>query len=283
MACTGGEMRCIVNTADVTLGAGGNPDLSNYALDILGYQAQQEIIYQNDLNLASLIETGLAIVQLGFYYDGLNDAIDLRDEHIQYQMDFMQELRDLRDAQDLPMLQAKQSVLTALEVPDADVCGFAGDYLGESMNDGDGVVEAAENQAEQSCAGIPAGWGVHDGRLAGAMAGPYAGGIMGQHSKRREEDFRKYKTRLVRAGQQGMKAVYKADDILTQYAQATSIHAGLADLYIQGFNSAGAALGVALGKLGGTPGTGSAETTGSSGFNHVRPNSETSYGSRLDR
>ncbi len=258
MACSAGLGRCILNdvtdvavdplTGDLTAAS------SKISLDILGFEATQRIKREGELSIETLIQTGLALAQMALYYSLADDMIDKRDEKIDDEKEFIEELQEYTETQDLPILQLKRQSVN-LGIPGANPCGEAGRYLSEGMQDGEAVVETCQNFSRQSCAGIPNGWGIHEGELKGAMGAAYASGILSGNTKRREERFRKHKTDIVRTGQQGMKAVYNANDILTKYSQASSIYAGLADLFIQGFNSAGAALGVAMGKLSGNTGT----------------------------
>lgn len=219
------------------------------SLAAIAAEATDELINKQALRAQTLIQTGLQLAQLVLYYDALDDAIDKRDLAIQAQIDWMQELEDLKDSQDLPMLNLKASVLTALSLPGVNLCGDALLQTSKALKDGQAVVEKSEHLAAQSCRGVPNGWGLHDGALKSSLSASHSGALLGNSGKRRVERFRKSKTQLVRAAQQGMKAVYNANDTLARYAQAAAIHTGFADIYIQGFNSAGAGLGVGLGRL----------------------------------
>lgn len=207
---------------------------------------------REELNIFTLIQTGLQIAQLIIYYNKLDDAIDKRDEKIDAQIEWMQELEDYKETQDLPMLNLKASALTALGLPTVDMCGDAVRNASMSVNDGEAVDDKSQTIAGRTCRGVPEGWATHDGGLAAGRAASYAGGMMANSAKRRQEYFQTQKTKIVRAAQQGMKAVYNASDTLAMYSQAVAIHSGFADLFMQGFNSAGAGLGVALGQLAGS-------------------------------
>lgn len=201
------------------------------------------------LDLVAIAQVILQTAQLVLFYGLADDATDRRDAKIDKTIEFQQDLQDYKFNQDLPVLNLKASVLTDLELPTIDMCADALKVTTDAMNDGAAVDNKAFLFSEESCHGIPQGWGVHEGSLMAGKSGSYASGMIANNSKRRVEQFRIVKTDLVRAAQQGMKAVYSANETMAKYAQSASIDAGLADLFIQGFNSAGAGLGVALGRL----------------------------------
>lgn len=201
-------------------------------------------------DLEVIAQIALQTAQLIAYYDLADDAIESRDLIIDKTIDFITYLEDKKVSQDLPMLNLKKSVLTGLGLPSVDMCSSAIQFRQESINDGHAVDEKSVNYARETCGGIPSGWGLHEGTLMAAKSTSYIGGMVGSSSKRQQETFRRAKTDLVRNAQAGMKSLFNASEVLSQYSQAQGIYAGLADLFIQGFNSAGAGLGVALGKLG---------------------------------
>lgn len=205
----------------------------------------------NNLGLATALQVAAQAVQLGLYYDKADEAIDARDNEIDTMQAFQEDLDAYACGADFEMVNCKKAILTDLGLPVTDKCSDAVRYASESLKDGEAVDCKSDHLAQQSCEGIPSGWGTHDGSLFAGRAGSYAGGIIANASKRRTERFREQKTNLVLRAQQAMKAAINSNTILGKYAQATSIHSGLADLFIQGFNSAGAGLGVALGQLAG--------------------------------
>lgn len=205
-----------------------------------------------------LVAVGLA--QLALYWKLYYDMVKKRDEFIEYELEFLDKLEELKlDA--LPILEKRRAIIGELVVPAANVCAEATRYAGEVAKDSARLDNWAQDMSTKSCQGIPNGWSLHEGMLAGALAVGTSGSLLSGESKRREEKFRYDKTGLVMRAQQGMKAVFKANDILAQYARAAAIYSGLTDLFIQGFNSAGAGLGAALDKLG----SGMTDVSGGSG------------------
>ena len=216
---------------------------------LLGQEAQLNITRNTGLDIAAIAQVAIQTAQLIAYYDLHSDAVEARDEKIDAQIAFQETLQAYKFGADLGMLNAKKSVLSGLVVPEPDVCGDSTELASQAEDDGSAVVDKSNDLVQESCEGLPQGWGTHDGTLYGAKAGSYVGGVVANSGRRNEETFRQTKTDLVRAGQQGMKAVFSADTVLAKYAQASSIHAGLADLFLQGFNSAGAGLGASLGRI----------------------------------
>lgn len=201
------------------------------------------------LDIATGVQLAAQLAQITSYYNDADDAIDERDIKIQAQIDFMQTLEDLKDTQDLPMINCKKDILTDLEDLIIDKCDVVGELSTPSVIDGQGVINKTLNLADESCGGIPSGWKFNEGALYAAKAGSYVGGISANSESRRAEAFRSSRLSLTRSAHSGLKSIYNAGDVLSQYTQAASIHSGLADLFIQGFNSAGAALGASFGRL----------------------------------
>lgn len=202
-----------------------------------------------DLADAALVMTGLLILQLGIYYSLANSAVKRRDALIDKQKAFTDKLQEYSHGQDWDMAVCKSEVLTDLELPSVDMCSLSVICRDEILNDGTATDNKSLDYISKACGEIPECWGTHDGNLYASKAASVAGGLVANAAKRGLEDFRQRKTDLVRAGQIGMKGVFNANSISTKYSQATQIHAGLADMFMQGFNSAGAALGVALGNV----------------------------------
>lgn len=207
---------------------------------------------------ATALEVGLHATQLGLYYDALDDAVDERDAKIDAQWAFMQQLNNYNINYDIPMLDCKKDILVDLVVPEIQSCGYDPILAFSSNHDALALDQKAQHLADEAC-GVPLGWEMWEGEIHAAKSSSSLLSISAASDKRRIERFRKSKTRLVRTAQSNLKSVFNAGDILSMYAQAASIHSGLADIYLQGFNSAGAGLGVALGKLnnGTLQGTGS--------------------------
>lgn len=204
---------------------------------------------QKQANAASLVQIALQTAQLIAYYNLSDDAVDSRDNKIDKQLSFMSNLNAYKYNNDLPMLDLKASILVELELPLVNMCHDAIFCQNDILSDGVAVDNKSQDYINQSCAGAPQGWGVHDGNLFSSKVSSFVGGVVSNSSTRERESFTRNKTDLVRSAQQGMKAVFNAETVLAQYSQSASIYAGLADLFIQGFNSAGAGLGVALGRM----------------------------------
>jgi len=181
----------------------------------------------------------------------------------------MQQLEDLNINQDLPMIEDKADVLTDLQLPIPFFCGFDFNVAFMPFFDGEGVDLKSQHLALESCSGVPNGWDLDEGNVQQSKAGSNLISITSASDVRRIENFRRSKTSLVRTAQIGLKSTFNAGDTLSKYAQAAAIHSGFADLYIQGFNSAGAGLGVALGKLntGSTDQNSGGSTSNTSGAN----------------
>lgn len=225
-----------------------DPSSATSALSIIGGYYKNRIEYENELQIATLAELALAALQLVYYWDEFEEAIDKRDDTIDEMIEFMDWLRAQRDGVDIPRVLQKKDIL-GLEAPSADACYENRRYLGEILNDGDAVDASALRFTKESCCGIPSGWGLHDGDLAGALSVPIGGSYQAAAADRRRQEFLKNQAGLVQAAQRSIKSIINASSILSYYDRAITIYGGLADMFIQGFNSAGAALGTALGKL----------------------------------
>lgn len=214
-------------------------------VELIAHDVAKDVI----LDAASIIEIGLVTTQLALYWGYAKDATDDRDAIIDKQIIFMDELEDRKLNVDLPMIICKKDILTDLGLPTIDKCGSVTDMSGLSMSDGEAVIEKSEHLAAESCGGIPTGWSNHEGSLHAAKAGSYVGGLSANAETRRVESMESSRLSLTRAAHSGLKSIYNAGDTLGQYAQGSAVHSGIADLWTSGFNSAGAALGVALGQL----------------------------------
>lgn len=218
----------------------------------LGKYFEARMQYEAELQIATLGELLLAAVQLGYYWDEFKEAIDNRDDVIDNNLiPFMDYLRNGPRANDLGMIANKQGVRDGLaaDEPTADNCLENIRYRGEVTQDGNAVDKSARRFAKESCCGIPEGWGIHDGDLAAVLSVPIEGSYQAAAADRRRQEFLKNEVGLVQAAQRSIKATINASSILAYYERAIAIYQGLGDMFIQGFNSAGAALGVALGKL----------------------------------
>lgn len=212
-------------------------------------------IRENIRDGARDIQTGILTVayaiQLVLYYKLWSDAVDKRDVAIDKQKVFLDYLLDKDMGVDFPMMVTKQSVL-GLAVPAPDLCGDAILHSDCSIGAGRAVDDKAQSQANHASGGMPSNWFFGEGALLGVRAASYAGGVLANSGKRREEQFREEKTKLVLRAQATSRM--KASPILSGYAQAASIQEGLAQIFAAGFNSAGVGLGTMMGRLSGSSG-----------------------------
>lgn len=241
------------------------PVTPDSALGTMSAYYKQRMEYENELQLATLAELAFSIVQMGYYYDEFKDAIKdrgegNRDDTIDKLIDFMDYLRGAPRDKDLSMINDKKGVLN-LAIPNSNVCNENVYYRKEIKADGDAVDASAERFIKESCCGIPYGWGIHEGQLASRLSVPIAGSYKAAAADRRRQEFIKNKIGLVQAAQRSIKALANASSVLAYYERAIAIYQGLADMFIQGFNSAGAGLGVALGKLSSATSSSSASTS----------------------
>lgn len=187
------------------------------------------------------------LVQLAAYFLLWDDAIDNRNDVLDKQEEFLAYLEATERDVDFPQIQLKQTVLTDLTLPELNPCADPLKFVDENVSDGLVVDTEASKQSRSACGGVPAGWDLHEGLLRSHAAASYAGGLMHNANKRRREGFRVNKTALVqRAQSAGNLAV---GPILAGYQQAAAVHEGLASIFLQGFQSAGAGLGVSLERM----------------------------------
>lgn len=246
------------------------------ALGWMGLYHQNEVTRKQELDLEMLVFAGLAIAQMIYYWDKVDDHTDARDCAIgEYEasnmglLGFLKELEDYRDTVDFPMLMRKAAIKDQINFNEwkPNSCKTATLYDGDLKNDGLVLDEMEEMFANCSCSGIPEGWGTHDGSLATGLAVSYTGPIMNIAAVEMFEDFKAHAISVVQKAQMAMKAIYNISGIIRYYEQAIGIHEGLASMFIQGFNSASAMLGTAIGKLAnGAPGTGSTVSVGGMGM-----------------
>lgn len=232
-----------------------NTPVDGSALGCMADNAIAEMEHRGTSEVETLIITALALAQMIIYWNLFDDALDHRDESIDKYMAFLDELQTFK-AQDDVMLDARYNIIGSCSISSPNVCTESSRYRTETLNDGKAVDKAGKNLARQSARGLPSGWFFAEGNIASAASACAAGSYMAGNAKRRKESFDAKKVGIVKAAQAGMKSVYKASEILSYYQNATAIWQGLTDIYISGFNSAGAALGTALkGFTGGTNST----------------------------
>lgn len=249
--------------------------------DIMSAYAKYKHEYDTELSIQSVITAGLAAAQMIIYWDLFDEYLDKRDETLDMYIAFLEKCRARTFNVDLPELKRIRNVLdddnldefsrryhTCEEGKRFVYSGDHNDYTKlEVHHDGEFVnrtnmdtVNKATNEGF-----IPDGWGLHEGWIASAMSAGVSTSLSNHLAKHRYYDFLRAKARLLHTAQQAMKAVIKASRIEEYYRQAAAIYSGLSDVFIQGFNSGGAALGTALGRLsstgtsngsGGSPATG---------------------------
>ena len=207
----------------------------------------------------TLLWTFLLAAQMVIYYNLWKDVVEKRDAVIDDMEEMLTYLHDKDMNVDYPMMKKKQEVLD-LALPEVDLCGDAILCSSDADLDGKAIDSLATHLAKADCCGSP--WETTEGQLYAARAGDYAGGILANSAKRRQEEFRKNKTRLVLKAQ--ATARMAAAPILGMYQQSMGIYEGLAGVYLQGFTSAGAGLGVNLQRLGGNNATGVSTVAGGS-------------------
>lgn len=193
-----------------------------------------------------------AVAQMGFYYNEMDRRLDERDKEVDAIVDFTNYIQGQKHAVDVPMLREKRQVLN-LNLPPIQMCADIQYWAvwNASVYDGRAIDKTSERLVAQSAGGnsIPPEWGLHEGQMLQARAMSNAGGLIANAAKREREWFIRNKNVLVAKAQQNSKAPINANDILTRYAQAMTIHSSLADLYMSGFGSAGATAGMALSRL----------------------------------
>lgn len=228
------------------------------ALGWMGLYHQNEYQRKQELDVEMLVFAGLAIAQMLYYWDKVDDHTDARDCAIgEYaagnmgMLGFLFELEQYRDTVDWPILQRKARIMNEIDFDDwaPRSCSTATLYVNDMVQDSR-VLDGMERMfADCSCAGVPEGWGMHDGSLALGLGASVSGPMMNIVAVELFEEFKGNAIHIVQQAQMAMKAIYNISGIMRYYEQTIAIHEGLASMFIQGFNSAGAMLGTALGKL----------------------------------
>lgn len=264
-----GSRLTIENTADVETGL---------ALNIMGDYYKYKKEYDESLSVQSLITAGLAAAQMVIYWSLFDDYLEKRDNTLDMYIAFLEECRRRTfDANNGDIVELKR-IRNSLDDDNIDefsrryyTCeeGKRFVYDGDRSNyikleihyDGEFVNKTNMDIVNQAThdGDIPEGWGLHEGWIASAMSAGVTTSYSNHWAKHRYYDFLKAKARLLHTAQQAMKAVIKASRIEEYYRQAAQIYSGLSDIFIQGFNSGGAALGTALGRLSNS-GTGNSAT-----------------------
>lgn len=205
-----------------------------------------------DLQAQTLLWTILYAAQLLIYYNLWKDITDKRDaviEDLQSVLDYLQ-ITDL--GVDYPQMLKKQNILE-LHFPEKKMCADSKLFEPQSKNDADVVDDMASYFMRQTCKRWPNDHNcdpleTSEGALCASVAQDYTGTMLANSSKRRREKFRQNKTQLALRAQ--ATARMAVAPILQMYQQAIQIYEGLASVFMQGFTSAGAGLGINLWRLG---------------------------------
>ena len=228
------------------------------ALGWMGLYHQNEYQRKQELDIQTLAFAVAAIAQMIYYWDKLKDHTKDRDCAIgefaienQGMLGFMAELESYRDTVDFPILMQKTGIKDQINFGEFEPksCDTALLYYDDIENDAKVINRFEKMFTDCSCSGIPEGWGTHDGSFARGLAASFSGPIANSFAVDLYEDFKVNAVAVVQKAQMAMKAIYNISGIMRYYEQAINIHEGLATLFIQGFNSAGAMLGTALGQL----------------------------------
>ena len=192
--------------------------------------------------------------QMVTYFALWYDAVDNRDDVLDKQKDILDYMENQAATVDYEMLLCKQAICTDLECPTLNACTDPLKCADEGLLDGEVVDSKAQQQLERTCNKAPDGWDTNEGELYAHRGVGYAGGIIHNANKRRTERFLENKTALMARAQASARIA--PGPILAGYQQAASIHEGLAGIFLRGFQSAGAGLGVSLERLSGNNSSG---------------------------
>lgn len=264
----------IVQSGQITIDNQLGKD-SIFALNVIGDYYKYKRQYDEDLSTQSLITAGLAAAQMVIYWSLFDSYLEKRDETLDAYIAFLEKCRQRTFNTDLPEIKRIRNSLDDDNIDEFSrryhTCeeGQRFVYEGDKDNytklevhqDGEFVNKTNMDIVNQAThdGDIPEGWGLHEGWIASAMSASVTTSYSNHWAKHRYYDFLKAKARLLHTAQQAMKAVIKASRIEEYYRQAAQIYSGLSDIFIQGFNSGGAALGTALGRLSNS-GTGNSAT-----------------------
>ncbi len=206
------------------------------------------LMYEQEMTAASLVYTFSYLAQMVLYAIKAWEKIDQRDKMINRMQDFMRYLHDTKHGIDYDQLP-KIKAVTGMPGREFLYCDTAKKYLTEAKDDANGLTEMEEMYVRSSPMGAVEGWGLHDAQLGYPLATARASELMVTTGKRRVENYNVKRAELVHKGHINVRGLFTASGVLNYYQQAQAIYAGLADLYISGFNSAGAGLGANLRRL----------------------------------
>lgn len=248
------------DTVQITNTVGDITD--NDALGIMAYWHKSQAERQEKLDEMTGLYTLLAIGQMIYYWTKVDEHVDERDCAIGKYTDenkkdnagmlgFLFDLEKYRDEVDWDILNDKYAVLGEIDFNEwkDSSCSTAMNYVGDLANDGESIDDMERMFAKTSHGGVPDGWGIHDGSLVLGLGAAYSGPVMNMAKVEMFEEFKQHVIPIVQQAQMSMKGIYNISSIMRYYEQAIQIREGLADMYLQGFNSAGAMLGTSLGRL----------------------------------
>lgn len=218
------------------------------ALGAIGSYYEYRLKYEEEMTEKTSIFTGAYLVQMIAYGLAAWERINDRDDMVDKLYDFMKYLHDTKHDVDGPQLDKIHSVL-GMPGREFSYCDTAKRYLTQAKQDADGLTKMEEMYVNSSPMGAVEGWGLHDAQLSYPLANAKAAELMVTTGKRRVESYNAKRAELVHKGHVNVRGLFTSSSVLQYYQQAQAIYAGLADLYISGFNSAGAGLGVSLQRL----------------------------------
>ena len=225
------------------------------SIEAMGEYFEYRHEYEKSMTEESVIYTLAYIVQMILYAVAAYEKIEQRDEMIDKMQEFMKYLHDTKHNVDYIQLPKMIGVM-GMDDRKFNYCDETKRYLNQAREDAVGLTAMEEMYINTSPAGAPDGWGFHDAMLIYPLASATAGELMVTTGKRRVEDIKAKRAELVHKAHVNVRGLFTASTVLNYYQQAQSIYAGLADLYISGFNSAGAGLGVSLQRLASSGGSG---------------------------
>lgn len=247
----------IGDTVTVTNTVGANAEDSD-ALGVMSFYAKQQATRSEELDAKMLLYAAAAVAQMIWYWKKVKDHVKDRDCAIgEYEEDnkgmlgFLWQIEHYRDTYDWDILNDKYAILGEIDFNEwkDSSCSTAMNYVGDLANDGESIDDMERMFAKTSHDGVPDGWGIHDGSLVLGLGAAYSGPVMNMARVEMFEEFKQHVIPIVQQAQMSMKGIYNISSIMKYYEQVIGIHEGLATMFLQGFNSAGALLGTALGQI----------------------------------
>ena len=209
---------------------------------------ERENSRDTDRDSQTKLLTAIMVLQLILYFILWLEELDDLDDAVQKLICLKKTLHRADIDVDYPWMKYKQEILN-LAVPLPEMCSDASLFSDFVLKEGMGIDLKSTQISQESCSGIPTGWDIKEGKSFSALSQSYTGSVLANSAKRRMERFQKNKIKLVLSGQQSARMNIRPaiDDLNT----SVGIHTKLADIYAQGFQSAGTALGSLFAKAGG--------------------------------